>query len=412
MRRKRRALLLLLLVTLPWLAGCWDRMEIEEAAYALAVGVEKGDRSRYKVTVAIAKPDKLAGKEGGSEGKPTVFSTVEAPSLTGALSVMNGFMGRIVNLDHAKALFLDETLARADGLKILDELLRFRQTRRTMFFIVTKDSPSDLLKGLAPKLDKNPMRFIEQLTYNYRETAMLPASSQVNRMASDLNVNYTQPLAYYAALVEEEDKEEEGSQQSQAESGFKAGQLPRQGGTNVEMIGAAAFRGQRMVGVMTGEEMRHVLMLQDRFREAFCTFKDPKSPGDFVSVQLSRGRPLRMAADLSGNRPRLTGTVTLEAEILAIQSGIDYSEPEQQVRLERAIADQVKEQIQLIVKKTQGWETDVIGLGKQVVRLFPTVEAWESYNWPQKFPTADVDVEVKVTLRRFGLTLSPVETKK
>lgn len=177
----------------------------------------------------------------------------------------------------------------------------------------------------------------------------------------------------------------------------------------MEMVGAAAFRRQRMVGVLTGDEVRHALMLQNQFRQALGAFEDPKAPERYVSVQLSQGRPARIQAEISGGRPRLSAVISLEAELLGVQSGVDYSEPELQGLLEGAIARQIKENIEKLITKTQDWETDVIGLGRYLVPLFPTVEDWEAYDWPRRYPKAEVSVDVRVRLRRFGLILSPVE---
>lgn len=412
MRTKRKALQLLALLMLPWLTGCWNKLEIEEAAYVLAIGVDKGEEMPYSITVTIARPDKLAGKTGGGGGegeRPVVLSTVEAPSLAGAVSMLNGYIGRQVNLHHTKAIFVHEAVAREGRLQILDELVRFRQTRQTIFFVVTREKAAEFLQEMDSKLDNNPMRYIEQLTANYRRNAMLPAESQVNAFISRLDVAYAQPFSYYAALVDEEEKDENAYKSTPVEAGFKAGELPRKGGSNVEMIGGAAFRGPRMVGVLTGDEVRRLLVLQDHFRVALCAFKDPKEPEKYVSVQVSRSRPLQIQADLSGPHPRFRGRISLEAEILGIQSGIDYSEAELHDLLERSIARQVEEPMRELIKKTQDWRADIVGFGKHVVGLFPTVEAWEAYNWPERFPDAEFDIDVDVRLRRFGLTLSPVE---
>lgn len=410
MRRKPLSLLLTALLALPWLTGCWNRMEVEEAAYALAIGIDRGEQMPYSITVAIAKPGAIAGKAGGGkEDQPVALSTVEAPSLTGALSMLNSFIGRAVTMQHAKAVFLHEELARTDGVRVIDELLRFRETRPTMFFIVTQQPAKEFLEGMDPKLEKNPMRFFEQMTYHYRRNAMIPAESQLNTLTRRLDVAHAEPLMYYAAVVDEEEQQESQTESTQAEAGFRAGALPREGGAGVEMVGAAAFRRQRMVGVLTGDEVRHALILQDEFQQTLGAFEDPRDPEHYVSVQLSRGRPVRVQADLSGDRPRLSAVITMEAQLLGIQSGIDYSEPELQGVLEESIARQIEEPIREMIRKTQEWETDVVGFGRYLVPLFPTVDDWHAYRWPDRYPEAEFNIDVRVTLRRFGLTLSPVE---
>lgn len=412
MRRRRGVVLLLLLLAALVSAGCWDRRELEETGFVLAVGVDKGDKSRYAVTAVIAIPAKMAGGKGGGGGdkeKPVLQTTVEAPTVAGAISLIDSYLDRRISFLHTKALFMAEDLARESGLTTMDEFVRFRQARRTIFYIVTKGKASAFLKKMDVQLEKDPQRFIEQMTYNYRATGMIPAASQIQSFVTSVNTGYTQPITYYAALKEQDsDSTDKGEQPEHPEDGgFTAGEIPRKGGPNLELFGAAAFRHDKMVGVLTGEEVRYILLLQDKFQRGSFNIPDPRSPGEFVSLDVRRGRPMGVQVDLSGDRPRLTVMITLEAEILAMQPGIDYTEPEFQPRLEAAAEAEITSGVRSLIRKTQDWNADVIGFGSAVVKEFPTIAAWDSYRWPDRYRDADIRINVRMTLRRFGLQLSP-----
>lgn len=408
MQRKAALLMLLLFGFTLFGSGCWDRSELEETAFVLAIGLDKGKESIYAVTATIALPDKMAGKEGGGEGKPVLMTTVEAPTVAGAMAMIDSYVNRKISLEHAKAIFVGEDLARISGMHAMDELVRSHQARRTMFYIVTKGRASEFLDKIEPVLEKNPQRFIEQMTYNYQHTAMMPSQSQIQTYVTTVNTGYSEPVTYYAAIKEEEEEgKAEGNKTAKSESGFKAGELPRKGGPNIEMVGGAAFRGEEMVGVLTGDEMRVILMLQDEFNRSYLSLPDPANPELFVSLEVHRGRPSQIQVDLTGERPRIRALITLEAELLAIQANVDYTEPENMPRLEAAVAAHLERSMRELVEKTQGWEADVIGLGREVVKQFPTVEAWEAYDWPHRYKDADFNAEVRVTLRRFGVQLSP-----
>lgn len=416
MRRKRlAALLVVLLLGLP-LAGCWDRSELEEEAFVMAIGVDKGKQSLYTVSFAIAHPGKMAGggKGGGGGGggggeAPLVLTSVEAPTVASAISMANSYLSRRVSLRHTKALFIGEDLARQSGMFTMDEFVRFRQARRTIFYIVTKGQAADFLKKMKPTLEKDPQRYIEQMTYSVRHTGMVPAASQIQHFVTLVNTGYAQPVTYYAALHEEQDQE--GQQKSgkgtTRTEGYKAGELPRTGGANVELLGGAAFRNEKMIGVLTGEDMRMMLMLQDKFRRGMISIPDPERPDLFVSMEVRQGRPLRITTDLSGAKPRLHATVTLEGELLSIQSNTDYTEPELQTKLEQATVGALKERMRSLIRKTQDWDTDVIGFGQEVVKQFPTVADWDRYRWQDRYKDAEVTADVRFTLRRFGKQLSP-----
>ena len=92
---------------------------------------------------------------------------------------------------------------------------------------------------------------------------------------------------------------------------------------------------------------------------------------------------------------------------MAIQSKIDYTDPARQPELERALRSELTRMMRDTIAKTQRWDSDVAGFGRAVVRHFPTIDAWEEYDWPGRYSDAEVIPEVEVTLRRFGLQLSP-----
>lgn len=402
MRRSVLALALLL----PLLAGCWNRMEIEEGAYVMAIGIDRGRPGSYAITAVIGKPRALAGKEGGGQDEPpVVITTVEAPSLAAATNVLHGYIGRRIQYHHTHAVLVHEELAREAGLPFVDELARFRQIRETAFLIITREPAAEFLQQVKPGMDNNPVKFLEQLTYHSRTGGTLPAESQITAVIALLNAMYEEPVAYYAALSAEASGAEPPHPDREAR--YSAGNLPRRGGTPIELAGAAVFRGSRMVGVLDGEEVRGLLVLQNRFQGAFDAIRDPGEQDQYVVLHINRGRPTRIVVERLGDRPALRAIVKLEADVVAIPSGIDYSRPDRQDDLERAIEQHVTESITRLIEKTQRWGSDVAGFGRHMVSRFPTVQAWEAYNWPQRYPEAEIKVTVDVRLRRYGLTLSP-----
>lgn len=419
MRLKRGlSLLLVFVMSLP-LAGCWDRRELEEIAFMLAMGVDKGEKSTYAVTFMIALPAKLAGGGGGEGGggggggkddRPYMITTVDAPTIASALAIINTSVDRRVSLIQNRALFMGEDLAKISGLRTMDEITRFRESRRANYFVVVKGRASEFLDKMKPEMEKSPSRYMEEMANTFRYTGMVPRTGQIHHFVTTVNSGYASPLTYYAALSPEADASRESGGNTTGR--FKAGDIPKKGGPNVEWVGGAAFSKDKMVGVLTGEEMRTLSILRNDFRRGYWSVRDPQQGdrGLYVSVDIQRGRPVLYSVDVTGARPRIRIDVTLEAEIMAIQSDVDYTDPEKQGLLETALSTELLNDANALIAKTKAWEADVLGLGRQVVRQFPTVAAWEAYDWPPRYKTADVEVHVRITLRRFGLQMSPPTT--
>lgn len=47
------------------LTGCYDKKEVDDLAYVLALGIDKGKTNTLKVTLQYAVPSKLGGGGGG-----------------------------------------------------------------------------------------------------------------------------------------------------------------------------------------------------------------------------------------------------------------------------------------------------------------------------------------------------------
>jgi spore germination protein KC len=58
---------LLIILVLPFLiTGCYDRKELDDLAYAIALGIDKGDEKNLDITYQIAIPLKISGADSKS----------------------------------------------------------------------------------------------------------------------------------------------------------------------------------------------------------------------------------------------------------------------------------------------------------------------------------------------------------
>src|SRR3989339_819217 len=77
------------------LTGCWDKNEIDDLAYVISMGLDKGIQNKIRISILIANTAKIVEGGGtstssGSSGtKDSDFSnivSVEAPTIPGGLS--------------------------------------------------------------------------------------------------------------------------------------------------------------------------------------------------------------------------------------------------------------------------------------------------------------------------------------
>lgn len=411
------ALMLLLVgISTTLLAGCWDYLEIDETGIILALGIDKGKENKLSLTARIAVPRVFTGgaspeSSGGSNGKrPVEVVTVEAPTFTGALNMMNTFISLRLSLKHVKTVVFSEEIAREGIMTYLAVMARYPEFRRSVFITVCRNvTAREYLNSNFPVFESNPAKDAELLRLSSTYTNLIPAEPYFHFFYNDAKGYDADPTCHLISLQRDlppgEGPQIQG-EEWRSEGRYYPGELPRQGGNPRELLGTAVFRGDRLVGEINGDETTALKLVRNTFKRAEISFEDPQNPGKMVALKLHRRKAPTFEIDLSGPVPRVHITVYLEGALIGVQaSGINYEEPYNRLILEKAASDYLKKTIdKLIFRSQNAFRADILHVGKYVKHHFPTVQAWRDYRWlEERFPVAEITSEVQINIRTFGL---------
>lgn len=419
------------------LTGCWGRREVDEQAFVLAIGLDKGRENQILVTYQIAIPRIMGG--GGGEGrstgggsgsgdnnKPVLVTSIESPSLFVSIDMVNTYIHRRASLMHTKAIVVSEELAREKGVGTwVPGLLRFREARRDVLIMVARGSAKDFIENNQPMLDKNVNKYYELLSFSQYYTGFIPRSwlydfanaiksKGENPVAILVGVNRTreEALSHDTSQASGPGKrpgqadEQSAEKQYVSEGSYLAGDLPRTGGNKVEFMGSAVFKKDRMVGTINGDETIVLMMLRGEFRRGFISLRDPRQPDMVIPLDVTLGRLPLVKVRLVDGRPEIQVTLQIEADILGVQSGINYADPELIPELEQAFSQKIEDLVRKLIARSQNeFDADIFGFGNKAARLFWTWDEWERFDWPSKFRTAEIKVAVKTRIRRTGLQI-------
>lgn len=220
----------LILILIPFLiTGCYNKKELDNLAYVIAIGADKGEGNELTVTYQIAIPIKIAG-EGNEIGKSTYTTyTVTAPSLYIANSKVNALTSKEVNLSHLNLVLYGEDLAKEDLGGHINSLISNVAIRPRTPVAICKGTAEDFLSNVKPVLETSPARYYVLMlsTFNYSNES---AGTEVLYFYTSAQSPCKDAVAVMASL-----KEDESS--SSGEEGKEA-----------EFRGLAAFSGSKMVG--------------------------------------------------------------------------------------------------------------------------------------------------------------------
>ncbi len=408
--KKIVAVLILLMVLALQFSGCWDRRELEGLAIvqALALDPPAHGGKGVKVTTMIAIPAQMKGGEGGggSEAGTFLFS-MEAPTIYEAFNKINTTINREITLLQNSVIIVSDALAKKGMRPWLDNLVRYREMRRTVELFVSQGDAAAILK-VQPKLEKNPSEYFRDLVSLSSRNGMFPVVD-INQFMESMEAYAEETYAPYLAKYQQEDGADgAGGKEGSGEKSSDQSEPPKETPKDVRIIGTAIFKKDKMIGALDNYESQILLLLVNQFHEAFMSIQDPRKPQFRIVYRLLTNDPTTVKYRRAGDRDRFSVQVRVEADLVSIQSGIDYTKPWQEAFLSQRIAAELNGRIKRLIAKAQRqYDTDLLGFGLKVRESVLTSKEWEDYRWPDRFRDAEFATEVKVAIRRVGIQFQP-----
>lgn len=411
---------LLLFILIFSISACSDAKEINEWSYVYSIGIDKGvsNSLRYSFQIASMKMqggggDGSNGSGGGqSEDRSYSVYSVDAPTFYGAVSMAESSSSRFFNYMHTKYLVISEDLAREGIENFINSLIRNRQIRKILHILISRDGAEAFLEEFNPKLTAAISNAQEGFLDTSRESG-LNLDATYHQFFTDMKTTYRMPVAPVVAINDGSNYLSSGtpSENFKSEGDYYAGELPRKGMNSFEFFGTALFDGDKMVGMLNGDETRGLLMIKNELKSAFISVPDPVNEGLNISIQTKLQKKTSIQVDVSGDKPVVDVKVSLEGDMLNVQGHGHYESPDMKPVLEDAFRLYIRELLIKTVDKCKTLKVDVFGFGDKAARHFSTIQEWEEYDWLNRFHEAEVNISVQFVIRRTGTLIKSNPTR-
>lgn len=401
----KRLKLLLLLPLVFALSGCWDKLELEEQAYTVVMGIDEGEDDLIQVTFQISNPQVGSSDTGNSVNEPSSDTiTLSATDILSAKELANSIITRKISFSHLRTMVVGEEFAKNKlFLRIINSSTRDPEMRRDVNLIVSKEKASEFISRNKPRLETRPHKYFTFMQERWRDTGNVPYST-INRYFTRLTED-----SIFLAIYASTEKTPKTLQQN--EDRYKAGEIPQKNGDPAQLMGSAVFKEGKMIGTLTGEETRYVLLLRRKSlaHSFIATFPDPYNERYRVTVRLIKDGDTKIKVRLKEEHTVIHVSVPIRIQLLSVPSFTDYVlETDKQKVLKKAIRTVLVQDAERLVNKMQndfGGDPFLWNLNART--QFVSSTAFETYNWGAQFPQADVHIDFDLKLESFGKQLSP-----
>lgn len=390
----KMALVLLLLIPL---AGCWGRLELNDMAITMGLGIDLADDGKYIVSIQVVDAGEASATKGSLGRSPVVLYSSKGKTIAEAMQRMTTSSPRTIYNSHLRVLVIGEKLARKGIGDVLDFVSRDRQFRTDFPVVIAKnDKASSVLKILTP-IESIPaiqmMRTLENSEKHWAPTMAI----HFDELIQELIAKGRQPVVTGVVMI------------GNAKAGSKRANLLTTSPDNrLKFTGMSVFSRDRLIGWLSEEEsLGYNIVMGKAFKG---TGNVPCGDSEQVAVEAQESSS-KLWSKLRGDNLELGIDLTIEANVEEVACKIEMTKEETITYLEK----QAEKELHSIISRTinraqQDLKADVFGFGDQVHRRYPSYWKKVSANWDEQFAELPVKLNIEVKLRLLGTVTNILDT--
>lgn len=401
--KKRLAGILLVLSIAFAVGGCWDRRELQDRNFILAVAIDTADAGqkpgqgkqeaktetfvqphgdkRYRVSLQVLKivkgsSDSQSDKGGQSSngGKTYVLSST-GQSLFEIVRDMLGQSSKTLYFEHIQAIVISEAALKQAGLKpIIDLFLRDAEMRWRIRLYVTPGEARPLIEYVPPSKEAGGIYLANISKNHYKDIHIGAARTDLGNTSTRLD-NKSDIAIPRIELVD----------------------------NVVKLRGAAMFKQDKFVGYIDEHAVAGVRMIRATEKSAIITLPGD-DPGNLVAFELFR-HDTQLTPHVDGDNIYFTLDITMWGNLGEYQawhrvSKADDLEFVRQVELRTA--EEVKRTVLYGKNCCQSLGVDVLHFGRKLKLYYP--DTWDKIkdNWDEIYPNIPLVVSVNVVINQVG----------
>jgi spore germination protein KC len=400
---RKNILLIILLVSLIFVSGCWDYTEYENLAQVIGIAVDFDNKSRQTTVThqyLISESSKATTSSGPSSSKSGIIYSATDKTLYDALSDLQQVVLQKLFYGYLKVFILGEDAAKYNLLDQVELMDRTPLIRDTAYFFVCSGKAEKVLSTVNERNITTSSEYIADLINNSKATgAAFPIT--IHDVTEMLAIDgWEVAIPRVISTAQDSGKPETiGSQDNIRFDEKNKGAL--------RVSGMAAFKGDKFIGWLNEKETTGFGWITGKPLTAYKVSDKPTGtdPSKILYFHIIKSGG-KMKSKLVNGEPVIFVEVSATAELRKYysQMGTDYLAPGEIKMMEQVLTDSIRSDIQAALTRGQGeLRSDIFGFGFAFFRKYPYL--WKSEYakiWPDIYPDIPVHVTVKTKVINTG----------
>jgi len=371
-----------------FLSGCWDTHELNKLAIVSGLGFDiDPETSEHILTVQSIIPSKVKSSSAGSSGEQVGGSgTVPAVQLDhikgrtalDALGTYSTQGNRALFFPHNQIVIIGKAVAQQGVYPVIEQLLRFTQSRPNRMIMIAQDKASDVLAA-RDGMEVIPGMGLAGEVRLSAEFSKYPAISLLefgNRLMSQT----TAPIFPIISTFEETGP---GGQKF----------------NKVRIMGTAVFKRDKMIGELNERESRGLLWVTNKVKRGFVVVDAPDGSGQ-ASLGITRAKS-EIIPEVNDGKVAIRVVIEEQADLTEYQ-GRKHIDDTLLKQFEESQAKVIRKDVMAAFNKSLVLNADVFGFGEAVHRKYKNDWRDMASQWDEIYPDIDIAIQVKTNINETG----------
>jgi len=390
-------IVVLIIIFILAFSSSYSNLSMDHLAYVLAIAVDTSDTNKLEVSFQFSSP--LPAENSGSEKANTVINTVTASSLSNAINLVNGYLGKQVNLSHCKVIIFSEELASQGIADEIYTLINDTQIRPSANIIISKCTAKYYLEETKPELENLISKYYETFTNSSNDTGYIPDAT-IGNFFNNLICKTCEPYAILGGVSFSNSENNNKEIDSQKDYTIKANDSSIQGENSAENIGVAVFKGDQLVGELNALECISFLNIRNKIDRFLISVPDPLDQNRYLDIYITPVHSPTIKVDTSSPTPFVKLKFSFSGRIYSMSQDSNYLSSE----VLEAISNSCNRYLETtfsnyLYQSSKAFKSDINGLGKYALQNFFTTKEFENYDWSKNYQDAFFDVEVDTSIK-------------
>lgn len=378
-------------------SNSYNALSIENLAYVLAIGIDTSSDNKLKVSFQFSTASP-ASESGSSEKASTFVNTVTASSLSNAINLVNGYLGKQINLSHCKVIIFSEKIALQGISDEIYTLINDTQIRPSANIVISKCDAKYYIEQTKPELENLISKYYEVFTSSSKYTGYMPDTT-IGKFFDSLICTSCEPYAILGG-VNEGKPNNKGIVDSQKDYEIKANQSSISGENGAENIGVAVFKEDKLVGELNALETICLLNVTNNLDQFLVSVPDPANNNHYIDIYLTPLSNADIKVNTNSGSPYIKVNCRFSGRIYSMSKNSKYLSPESLDAISNSCSSYLESIFtDYLYRTSKDLQSDISGFGKYALKNFFTTKESTNYDWRNSYKDAFFDVKIDTSIK-------------